>query len=105
MLDKTKKNLTAGIGRVKWIASYLTERTKAESSAAKLLYQRSKLESRRDDIWKNIGVRVAELHGKAEADVYGDFVIQQALSELKELQEKIDDYKSRARDMTKLREE
>lgn len=105
MLDKTKKNLTAGIGRVKWITSYLTERTRVETSAARLLYRRSKLESSRDDMCRNIGARVAELYNKGETDVFGDFVIQQALRELKELQEKIDDYKSRARDMTKMREE
>lgn len=105
MLDRTKKNFSAGVGRMKWIASYLTERTKAETSAAKLLYQRSKLESRREDIWRNIGARVAELYEKETTDVLADDAIQQALSELKDLQEKIDDYKSRARDVTKMREE
>ncbi len=107
MIDKVKKNLTTGITRVKWMASFVAERTKAETSAAKLLYESSKLENKMDELYREVGKRVSELKGKSEKgerDVFKDFIVEEALDEIKRLRETIDNYKSKARNIDKLPE-
>ncbi len=104
MIDKAKKSLTTGIMRVKWIAKFLAERTKAETSMAKLLYESSKLENKIDDLYRDIGKRVVELKEKGETSVLNDFIIQQALDEVKNLRETVDDYKKQAKNINKLPE-
>ena len=104
MIDKVKKNLTSGITRFKWIAEYVAGRTKAETSVARLLFESSKLEARMDELYRDVGKRVMELKEKGEESVLKDFVIQQALDELKNLKEEVDDYKSQAKTINKLPE-
>ena len=69
MLDMTKKNLAAGITRVKWIAEFLAERTKAETVIAKLSYERIKLEKKVDDLYREIGKRVQALSDLGDREV------------------------------------
>jgi len=102
MIDKVKKSFNTGLFRVKWIATFLAERTKAETSVAKLLYERTKVEGRINDLYSDVGNRVMELKEKGEEDVLKDFIVQQALDEIKHLQESVDDYKSQADNINKL---
>jgi enoyl-[acyl-carrier-protein] reductase (NADH) len=104
MLDNTKKNLVTGITRVKWIATFLAERTRAETAIAKLVYEKSKLENKMDDLYRDIGRRVLELKEKGEHDVFNDFTIQHALSELKDMKEIVSNYKTQADNINKLPE-
>jgi hypothetical protein len=105
MIDKVKKNLTTGVTRIKWIATFVAERTKAETSMAKLLFESSKLESKIDDLYRDIGKRVMELKEKGENSVFSDFIVQQALDEVKNLRETVDDYRNQAKSVNKLPEE
>ncbi len=107
MNEKVRKNLAAGMNRVKWVASYVAERTKAETSAAKLYYESSKLEGRMDDIYKEIGKRVIELKEKPEkdeVDLLKDPAIQNAFEEIKMMKESSKDYKKQARDINNISE-
>ena len=107
MNEKVRRNLAAGINRMKWVASYVAERTKAETSAAKLYYASSKLEGRMDDIYREIGKRVVELKetGKEdEVNVLKDTVIMNAFDEIKNMSESVNDYKKQARDINKFPE-
>ena len=104
MIDKVKKSLTTGVTRAKWIATFVAERTKAETSVARLLYESSKLESKMDDIYRDIGKRVAELKEKGEESVLSDFIVQQALDEVKSLKETVDDCRNQAKNANKLPE-
>lgn len=107
MIDKVKKNLTTGLTRVKWIAGFVADRTKAETSIAKLLYESSKLESKMDDLYRDVGKRVMEIKKKGEGeekDILKDFVVQQALDEIRNLKETVDDYRTRAKKINKLPE-
>ncbi len=79
MINKVKDSFNTGLLRVKWIATFVAERTKAETSVVKLLYESSKLESKIDDLYKDIGKRVIELKEKGDKEVYQDFIVQQAL--------------------------
>jgi len=89
MLDRTKESLATGITRVKWIASFLVERAKAETSIAKVLYRRSKLEIQINDRYRDIGKRVVELREQGETDVFKDDVIQHALGEVKDMKDAV----------------
>ena len=102
MIDKVKKSFSTGMLRVKWIASFLTERTKAETSVAKLLYQKTKIEGRINDLYSDVGKRVRELKEKGEEDVLNDDMVQQALDEILNLQESVDNFKSKADNINKL---
>ena len=102
MIDKVKKNFNTGVLRIKWIATFLAERTKAEASVAKLLYEKTKLEGKINDLYSDVGKRVRELKEKGEEDVLKDFMVQQSLDEIKSLQESVDDHKSHADNINKL---
>ncbi|RJQ13323.1 MAG: hypothetical protein C4560_14645 [Nitrospiraceae bacterium] len=104
MIDRIRRSLNTGLDRVKWFATFLAERTKAETSIAKLLYQSSKLEDRIDDLYRDIGRRVMELNEKGEKSVLKDFVVQQALGEIKHMREASDEFRNQARDLSKLPE-
>jgi hypothetical protein len=104
MIDKVRESLAKGLVRVKWIATFLAERTKAETSIVKLHYESNKLENKMDELYRDIGKRVLELKEKDEKDVLRDFIIQQALDEIKNLREAVDDYKNQARNINKLPE-
>jgi len=102
MIDKVKKSFNTGVLRIKWIATFLAERTKAETSVAKLLYEKTKIESKINDLYSDVGKRVMELKEKGEEDVLKDFMVQQALDEVKNLRESVDDHKSQADTINKL---
>ena len=102
MIDKVKKSFSTGVLRIKWIATFLAERTKAETSVAKLLYEKTKIESKINDLYCDVGKRVMELKEKGEEDVLKDFMVQQALDEVKNLRESVDDYKSQSNTINKL---
>ena len=107
MIEKTKKSLATGLTRVKWMAKFFSERTKAETSAAKLLFKSNRLENKIDELYQDIGKRVTELDAKGEneeKDVLRDIVIRPALDELKDLQEAVQEYKTQAEDISKLPE-
>ncbi len=101
MLDKIKRSFNEGVKSVKWFAAFLSERTRAETSMAKLLYQSSKLETGLDELYRDIGKRVLELKEKDEKAVLKDFIVLQTINEIIKLREKINDYKSRANELGK----
>ena len=107
MNEKVRKNLAAGINRMKWVVSYVAERTKAETSAAKMYYESSKLEGRIDEIYRDIGKRVVELkeiNEKDDVDVLNDSVILNGFDEIKNMSDSVNDYKKQAKDMNKFKE-
>ncbi len=108
MLNKIKKSLNEGAKSVKWIASFLAERTRAETNMAKLLYASSKLEAKLDEHYIDIGKRVLELKGQTEKMVIKDFIILQMISEIERIRAEIADLKQGARELgnpTELRTE
>jgi chromosome segregation ATPase len=83
------------------MATFLSERTKAEASMMRLLYESNKLETRLDELYRDIGKRVLELKEKQEKVVLKDFIILQTINEISQLKEQIEDYKRRAHDFSK----
>ena len=104
MIDRVRKNLNEGVKSIKWVATFLADRLKAETSMAQLLYASSKLEAKVDELCRDIGRRVLELKEKEEKAVLKDFIILQSIEEIKKLREQADDYKSRAHELSKPQE-
>jgi gas vesicle protein len=102
MIEKVKKSLSTGVLRIKWMAGFLAERTKAETSVARFMYEKTKLEDRINDLYSDVGKRVRELKEKGEGEILKDFMVQQTLDEIKTLQESVDDYKEQAHKINKL---
>lgn len=101
MLNRIKKSLNEGAKSVKWIASFLSERARAETSIAKLLYASRKLEAKLDEHYINVGKRVLELKGKTEKMVLKDFIILQMISEVEHIRAEIADLKLGAQELGK----
>ena len=101
MLNRIKKSLNEGVKSVKWFAAFLSERTKAETSIARLLYESSKLETKLDELYRDLGMRVLEIKEKGEKEVLKDFIILQTINEIKKYREEIEDLKGKARDLGK----
>ncbi len=104
MLGTIRRSMREGLNKVKWIAAFLAERTKAETSIARLLYESSKLEERIDELYRDIGRKVFELNEKGERSILRDFVVQQALDEVKNLKATMKDYREKAKDLSDLPE-
>lgn len=104
MLSIIRRSVREGLNKVKWIAAFLAERTKAETSIARLLYESSKLEEKSDSLYRDIGRRVFELYEKGEEPVLKDFVIKQAIDEIRTLRATIIDYKKKAKELSSIPE-
>ena len=104
MIDRIRRSLDKGLDQLRWVATFLAERTKAETEIAKLLFESTKIDGRIDDLYRDIGKRVAELNEKGEKNVWEDFMIQKALDEIKHMREVADDYRNQARNLSKLPE-
>jgi len=102
MIDKIRRSLKNGLKHIRWITLFLVERTKAETSIVKLMYESSKLEEKLDDLYKDIGKRALELREKGEESIFSDFIVQHAIAEINDLREAVNDYKAKAKDYSKI---
>ncbi len=105
MIEKVRKSFSAGVGSLKWLASFLAERSRAETSIFKLRYESSRLQNRADELYGDIGRRVLELKEKEEKEVFKDFIIQQTMDEIKSLNKEIEGYREKEEDVNKVPEE
>jgi len=101
MFRSIKRSLREGLNKVKWMASFLAERTVVETSIARLLYESSKFEERIDELYMEIGKRVFELKEKGIGQFPKDIIIQQAIDEIKKLNATIRDYKEKAGEISR----
>jgi len=101
MLAKIKKSFDEGVKRAKWLAIFLAERTRLETSMARLLYESSKLEDKIDELYREIGKRVLELKDKGEKAVLKDVIIIQTMEEIEKVKKQIEEYKGKAHALNK----
>lgn len=85
MIIKVKESFEAGMERLRWLASVLSERIKVEMAVVKLLWTSSDLEKKREELVRRIGERMFELRGAGDVDVFSDRKISQTLKELEGL--------------------
>ena len=104
MIDRIRNSLNKGLDQVKWFATFLAERTKAETDIARLLFESTKIDGKIEDLYRDIGKRVMEIREKGEKAIWKDFIILQALDEIKQLKETADEFRAQAKNLSKLPE-
>lgn len=102
MLRRLKNNFEAGIGKIKWFSSLLSERLKIEISIMKLLQQSEKMEKKREEKLKLIGQRVFELRNHTEKYILRDRTIMEAMRELERLDAEIEEIMKKASEISRV---
>ncbi|MCK5287309.1 MAG: hypothetical protein KAI96_00875 [Thermodesulfovibrionia bacterium] len=93
MLDRIRRSFHEGIKQIKLFASFLSERAKVETFELKQFYATSKLVTRLDMLYSDIGKRVIELEAKGEKEVYKDFILLPKIDEVKKLKKQIEEHR------------
>jgi hypothetical protein len=99
MVLKMKESLEKGMETLRWYASVVNERLKAEVAIIQLLRKSDDLEKKRRQKAELIGERVYELRTSGEADLRADGTIVAALKELEALEQEITEMKRKASQM------
>ena len=102
MWKRIKNNFDAGIERIKWFSSILSERMKIEFSVIKLVSDRDKKEKERAEKLRLIGERVFELKEQHDKNVLKDKVIAGSISEIEKLDSEIEDIKKKVSEISKV---
>ncbi len=102
MWKRIKNNFDAGIERIKWFSSILSERMKIEFSVIKLVSDRDKKEKDRAEKMRLIGERVFELREQHDKNVLKDKVITSAISEIGKLNSEIEDINEKVSEISKV---
>lgn len=102
MWKRIKNNFDAGIERIKWFSSLLSERMKIEFSVIKLVSDKDKKEKDRAEKLRLIGERVFELREQHDKNVLKDKVITSAISEIEKLNSEIEDINEKVSEISKV---
>lgn len=102
MWKRVKNNFDAGIERIKWFSSILSERMKIEFSVIKLVSDRDKKEKDRAEKMRLIGERVFELREQQDKNVLKDKVIADSISAIEKLDSEIEDIKKKVSEISKV---
>ena len=102
MWKRIKNNFDAGIERIKWFSSILSERMKIEFSVIKLVSDRDKKEKERAEKMRLIGERVFEVKEQHDKNVLKDKVITSAISEIEKLNSEIEDINEKVSEISKV---
>ncbi|MBU4320885.1 MAG: hypothetical protein L6246_01820 [Thermodesulfovibrionales bacterium] len=102
MWKRIKNNFDAGIERIKWFSSLLSERMKIEFSVIKLVSDRDKKEKDRAEKLRLIGERVFELKEQHDKNVLKDKVIAGSISEIEKLDSEIEDMNKKVSEISKV---
>ncbi|MFZ3123431.1 MAG: hypothetical protein WA104_08765 [Thermodesulfovibrionales bacterium] len=102
MWKRVKNNFDAGIERIKWFSSLLSERMKIEFSVIKLVSDRDKKEKERAEKLRLIGERVFEMREQHDKNILKDKVIAGSIIEIEKLDSEIEDIKNKVSEISKV---
>lgn len=104
MIVRLKRSFDAGVEKVRWFSSLISERLKVEVAIVKLLWESNDLEKNRAALKRSIGERVFELRGRQDVNLLKDTKIRQALAELERLETELKDIESKVSEIGKVEE-
>jgi len=102
MLKNVYENFRKGLEKLKWFATFFSERMNVEIAVFKLLYQSDEMAKKKDGFLKTIGERVVELKGHGDKIVFRDSVVSEALEEIEKLDRNIDDLRHKAGEISRV---
>jgi|GEM_PF-3074050 len=103
--DRIRRDIESGLHSFQSVGRYLAERTRVETSLAKVVYDTQKIRKKIDEKYRELGERLFEL--RDEKNPAQDAIIRDLLSDLSGLKEEIDFHMTRAKELgrTPLEEE
>jgi len=90
------------VERVKWFASFLSDRINVEIAVFRLIFRANGMEKERDRLLHLIGEKIVELSREKEKNVFRDKVISEAISELHKIDDEIAELKNKASEISSL---
>lgn len=101
MIEKIKGSFDAGVQKIRWYSTVLSERLRVEAAVIKLLRDVAELEKRSEELKRSIGNRVYELREKHVANIFREPSVREAIAELEELDARINELRAKASDIGK----
>lgn len=98
MIEKLMANFTAGVEKLRWFSSLMSERLKVELAVIKLMNEARALEEKKKEVLMAVGERVFELRGHEQA-ILKDPALKETLKELGTLNKDLEDLKKRISEM------
>jgi len=92
--DRIRRDIESGLYSFQSVARYVAERTRVETSLAKVVYDTQKIRKKIDEKYRELGERLYEL--RDEKNPTENAVIRDLLSECSGLKEELDFYMTRA---------
>ena len=104
MLRRLKESFEAGVEKIKWFSSLLSERLKIEISIVRLIYQSGQMEKKRDSLMKTIGERLYDMKEHPEAQIMKDKIVVDAMREIEEINAEIESTRKKASEISRMEE-
>ena len=95
--DRIRKDLEDGLNSIQAIGRFLAQRTRVETSLAKVVYDTQKIRRKIDEKYHELGERIYEL--KDEKNPAENATVRDLISELSSLKEELDFYMTRASEL------
>jgi hypothetical protein len=100
LFDKARRSFDSGVERVRWFATFVNARARAELAVFRLMADAGKLERERDRHEREIGARVFELRDRGEINVFRDASVSAAMKEIERINQELLTLKEQAAGMT-----
>jgi len=95
--DRIVRNLNIGAEAVMRLAISLSERTRLESSVAKLMVKKGKIESKIDKANRGLGERVSAMYEQKSEDIINDLEVQDILKDIMIMREEVESLREEIR--------
>ncbi|MGW8322501.1 MAG: hypothetical protein ACWGSD_13200 [Thermodesulfobacteriota bacterium] len=95
--DRIRKDLEDGLNSIQAIGRFLAQRTRVETSLAKVVYDTQKIRRKIDEKYHELGERIYEL--KDEKNPSDNATVRDLISDLSSLKEELDFYMTRASEL------
>jgi len=95
--DRIRRDLESGLRTFQFVGRFIAERTRVETSLAKVVYDTQKIRKKIDDRYRELGERIFEL--RDEKNPTDNAVVRDMIAELATLKEELDVYMTRAQEL------
>lgn len=103
MIGRIRDSLRNGISRVRWFSVVFAERLKIEIAVIRLLFRSNEKEKQKEELLRTIGLRVYELRGGPERNIFKDRTVVEAVGAVEKLEKEMDELKQKASEMSSVR--
>ncbi len=95
MVEKLRDNFKAGIEKLKWFSSLVSERLKVELAVMRLISDVRAIEEKRNEAQRAAGERLFELKAMEDASITKDRKVEAAMKDIERLNAEIESIRER----------